>query len=66
MRFLLGFIVVLVIAWRWRAWREARQLEKTKSNPVPFPTDIDMVVRCSESLKAAIRGAIQNNRNYIY
>ncbi len=45
---------------------DARQLEKTKSNPVPFPTDIDMVVRCSESLKAAIRGAIQNNRNYIY
>ena len=45
---------------------DARQLEKTKSNPVPFPTDIDMVVRCSESLKAAIRGAIQNNRSYIY
>jgi len=45
---------------------DARQLEKTKSSPVPFPTDIEMVLRCSESLKAAIRGAIQNNRNYIY
>lgn len=45
---------------------DARQLEKTKSSPVPFPSDIEMVVRCSESLKAAIRGAIQNNKRYIY
>jgi hypothetical protein len=44
----------------------AQQLEKTKTSPVPFPTDIDMVIRCSESLKAAIRGAIQNNKRYIY
>ena len=41
------------------------QLERTRSSPVPFPTDIEMVVRCSESLKMAIRGAIQNNRRYI-
>lgn len=32
MRFLLVFLVVLVIAWRWRAWREAAQLEKKNSN----------------------------------
>ncbi len=38
MRFLLGFIVVLVIAWRWRAWREARQLEKTKAKSDPAMT----------------------------
>lgn len=44
----------------------AKQLERTKSSPVPFPTDIEMVVRCSESLKMAIRGAIQNNRRFIY
>jgi len=44
----------------------AQQLEKTKTAPVPFPTDIDMVIRCSEGLKAAIRGAIQNNKRYIY
>jgi hypothetical protein len=44
----------------------AQQLEKTKTSPVPFPTDIDMVIRCTEPLKAAIRGAIQNNRRYIY
>jgi hypothetical protein len=44
----------------------AEQLEKTKTSVVPFPTDIEMVIRCSESLKMAIRGAIQNNRRFIY
>ncbi len=44
----------------------AKQLERTRSSPVPFPTDIEMVLRCSESLKMAIRGAIQNNRRFIY
>jgi hypothetical protein len=43
----------------------ASQLERTKSAIMPFPTDIDMVVRCSESLKVAIRGAIQNDRRFI-
>jgi len=43
----------------------AQQLERTKSVPVPFPVDIEMVVRCSESLKRAIRGAVQNNKRYI-
>ena len=43
----------------------AQQLQRTKSVPVPFPTDIEMVVRCSESLKMAIRGAIQNDRRFI-
>ncbi len=42
-----------------------KQLERTKTSVVPFPTDIEMVVRCSESLKMAIRGAIQNNRRFI-
>ena len=44
----------------------AKQLERTRSTPVPFPTDIEMVVRCSESLKMAIRSAIQNNRRFIF
>jgi len=44
----------------------AQQLERTRTSPVPFPTDIEMVIRCSESLKMAIRGAIQNNRRFIY
>jgi hypothetical protein len=44
----------------------AKQLERTKTAPIPFPSDIDMVLRCSESLKIAIREAIQNNRKFIY
>ncbi|MDO9254838.1 MAG: hypothetical protein Q7U54_04930 [Bacteroidales bacterium] len=44
----------------------ADQLARTKTTPVPFPTDIEMVVRCSETLKTAIRSAIQNNKRYIY
>jgi hypothetical protein len=44
----------------------AQQLERTKTALVPFPSDIDMVIRCSESLKMAIRGGIQNNRRFIY
>jgi len=43
-----------------------QQLARTKSAIVPFPSDIEMVMRCSESLKQAIRGAIQNNRRFIY
>lgn len=42
------------------------QLARTKTAPVPFPDDIEMVIRCSQPLKAAIRGAIQNNKRYIY
>lgn len=42
------------------------QLAKTKTQIVPFPSDIEMVIRCSESLKNAIRGSIQNNRRLIY
>ncbi len=44
----------------------AKQLERTKTAIVPFPTDIEMIMRCSESLKTAIRGAIQNNRRLIF
>jgi hypothetical protein len=41
------------------------QVEKTKAKPVPFPSDMEMVLRCSESLKLAINGAVQNNRRLI-
>jgi len=41
------------------------QVERTKSQPLPFPGDAEMVMRCSESLKMAIRGAITNNRRLI-
>ncbi|HUX95476.1 MAG TPA: hypothetical protein VMV47_07060 [Bacteroidales bacterium] len=40
-------------------------LERTKQQPVQFPTDLDMVMMCSENLKMAIRGAIQNNKRFI-
>jgi hypothetical protein len=42
------------------------QLERTKAQIVPFPSDIEMVVRTSNSLKNAIRGSIQTNRRLIY
>jgi hypothetical protein len=42
-----------------------QQLERTKTSIVPFPSDLEMVLRCSESLKLAIRGAIQSNRRFI-
>jgi hypothetical protein len=44
----------------------ADQLERTKTSIEPFPKDIEMVIRCSESLKTAIRAAIQNDRRFIY
>ena len=43
----------------------ASQLARTKSKLVPFPSDIDMVIRCSENLKLAIRGTMLNNRRFI-
>jgi hypothetical protein len=44
----------------------AKQLERTKTSIVPFPNDLEMIMRCSENLKMAIRGAIQNDRRFIY
>ncbi len=41
------------------------QLARTRTSPVSFPDDIEMVIRCTEPLKAAIRGAIQSNKRYI-
>jgi hypothetical protein len=43
-----------------------QQLERTKTSVMPYPTDREMILRCSESLKGAIRGAIQNDRRFIY
>jgi hypothetical protein len=42
-----------------------RQIERTKAKPVPFPSDIDMVMRCSDNLKMAIRGAMMNDKRFI-
>ena len=41
------------------------QQASTRIGTVPFPLDIDMVVRCSENLKLAIRGIMLNNRRYV-
>jgi uncharacterized protein len=30
-KFLLVFLVVLVIAWRWRSWRESAQRDKSNA-----------------------------------
>jgi hypothetical protein len=43
-----------------------RQKKMLSSQTVPFPTDIDMVIMCSENLKKAIRGCIQQDSRYIY
>lgn len=42
-----------------------QQLERTKAKPVPFPSDIEMIIRCSDNLKMAIRGAIYGNRQFV-
>jgi hypothetical protein len=41
------------------------QIEKTKSQPMPFPSDMEMIFRCSDALKQAINGAVQSNRRLI-
>ena len=38
---------------------------KTNSQPAPFPTDLEMVIRCSEALKMGIRNAMQQNSRFI-
>ncbi|MCK4749133.1 MAG: hypothetical protein KAT15_18900, partial [Bacteroidales bacterium] len=40
-------------------------LQKTKQEKIPFPTDVDMVMTCTETIKPAIRNAIYANRQYI-
>lgn len=42
MKFLLIFVVVLVLAWRWRAWREKRQ-HNTALTKTNTPKSIGMV-----------------------
>jgi len=41
------------------------QMEKTKSKAVLFPSDMEMVMRCSDALKQAINGAVQSNKRFI-
>lgn len=41
------------------------QRKMLQSAVVEFPSDIEMIIRCSESLKSAIRGFMESNRRYI-
>jgi len=41
------------------------EMEKIRSEPVPFPSDLEMVIRCSEALKMGIRNAMERNRRFI-
>ncbi len=43
-----------------------RHKQMINSKIVPFPTDLDMVIMCSENLKKAIRGIMYQNARYIY
>jgi hypothetical protein len=40
-------------------------LAKTKNEKIPFPTDVEMVMTCTETVKPAIRNTIYANRQYI-
>jgi len=40
-------------------------LAMTQQEKIPFPTDVDMVLLCTETIKPAIRNAIYANRQYI-
>jgi len=43
-RFLLVFLVVLVVAWRWRSWREAQQRDKNAAAARATPPTTEMVL----------------------
>ena len=40
-------------------------LKKSQQQKIPFPTDVEMVMTCTETIKPAIRNAIYANRQYI-
>jgi hypothetical protein len=40
-------------------------LKMTQVEKIPFPTDVEMVMMCTETIKPAIRNAIYANRQYI-
>jgi hypothetical protein len=40
-------------------------LKKTQLEKIPFPSDVEMVMMCTETVKPAIRDAIYANRQYI-
>ena len=57
MRFLLVFLVVLVLAWRWRTWREARQ-RAVQSKKAATPETIGMVACHHCGVHVPVRDAV--------
>jgi uncharacterized protein len=52
-KFLLVFLVVLVIAWRWRTWRESVQTERREERARDTPsTDMISCRQCGLHLPA--------------
>jgi uncharacterized protein len=52
-KFLLVFLVVLVLAWRWRTWREAVHREASRSNKTaPGATDMVACHQCGVHIPA--------------
>jgi uncharacterized protein len=45
-KYLLVFLVVFLIAWRWRSGRSADQLEKKQSSAPPPPADMVSCAHC--------------------
>lgn len=41
------------------------QKASLNSKPAPFPSDMEMVIRCTEALKTGIRVAMEQNRRFI-
>jgi hypothetical protein len=42
------------------------ELEKTRAQAIPFPSDLEMVIQCTEALKMGIRAAMEQNRRFIF
>ena len=40
-------------------------LTMSQQEKIPFPSDVEMVMMCTETVKPAIRNAIYANRQYI-
>ena len=61
MRFLLVFLVVLIVAWRWRTWRETVQRDAPRNDKAT--PDTTRIVACHQCgvhipVQDAVAGAL--------
>jgi tetratricopeptide (TPR) repeat protein len=42
------------------------EINMTKSKPAPFPTDFEMIGRCTETMSNAVRDVVVRNRQLVY